>query len=883
MDTGYNYGSNNITLSFALKYQAKGWSIFPAKGKRPAIGSWEQYQNEVASEKQILAWFSGCTDHNIALVTGQISGLIAFDIDGVASREQFELILSTIDDPEIRDAIKNTTKVKTGGGNLHIVLAFDPGEFKNNEMRSSTLWQTGDQNHDEIRLKGGGGYIIAPPSTHPNGNRYEFINENLPVILPAVKLRRILDAFKADNNTAASSVECSKSLDEKSICDITAILAPYYKEGIRNDFILYLSGWFRKEGVFLKSTLGIVEKLADRDGEKHYRLRTVEETYKKNDLTQIKGYSGLLTLITNLVGEDETAVNLLQSVQKFVLKDGNKDKHKNTGIESKRQSNYRSLLEIAKEHCSDFFVDEYQMPYASVSVDDHLEIISLRSRRFRSWLSNNFYQILKIVVDSQTIKDVINLLCAEAEFGNNKKNLCLRTAETYIPNKLTWYYDLTNQKWEFIEITSEGWRIVKNLVIFRRFTSQAEQMYPSKEYPPDIFDKFMKLLNVKGNENKLLLKCYIISLFLPEIPKPILMLHGEQGSAKSTLMELIKILVDPSIIHTLTFPRDINELIQQLYHNYVAYYDNVTNLREWISDQLCRVVTGSGFSKRVLFSDDDDYIYSLKRCIGFNGINLGATKADLLDRGLIIQLERLDKDKRLKIEDIWKNFDEIKQQLLGFMFDILVKVLRFKKQHSQLNLPGLPRMADYAECAEIISRCMGNPNNAFLNSYYKNIDLQTKEVLEASPVATCLRHFMLPRTVWEGTATSLLGELEVIAEDVKVNIHGKMWPKAPNYLSRRLNELRSNLREIGIIIEWSIDPNINTRVIKIKKVTPVSYISPENPIQTQLFPKNPGDAASDSVFFPPETRDTIHAQISHVGDTNDKYDTLQPSKSIVLG
>ncbi len=116
------------------------------------------------------------------------------------------------------------------------------------------------------------------------------------------------------------------------------------------------------------------------------------------------------------------------------------------------------------------------------------------------------------------------------------------------------------------------------------------------------------------------------------------MLHGEQGSAKSTLQELIKMLVDPSSILTLTFPRDINELVQKLSHNYIAYFDNMSNIPEWISDQLCRAVTGSGFSKRELYSDDDDIIYNFKRCIGLNGINLAATKADLLDRGIIIEL-----------------------------------------------------------------------------------------------------------------------------------------------------------------------------------------------------------------------------------------------------
>ena len=64
-------------------------------------------------------------------------------------------------------------------------------------------------------------------------------------------------------------------------------------------------------------------------------------------------------------------------------------------------------------------------------------------------------------------------------------------------------------------------------------------------------------------------------------------------------------------------------------HNYICYFDNVSEIKEWISDQLCRAVTGSGFSKRELYSDDDDIIYNFRRCIGFNGINLGATKADL--------------------------------------------------------------------------------------------------------------------------------------------------------------------------------------------------------------------------------------------------------------
>jgi len=90
-------------------------------------------------------------------------------------------------------------------------------------------------------------------------------------------------------------------------------------------------------------------------------------------------------------------------------------------------------------------------------------------------------------------------------------------------------------------------------------------------------------------------------------------------------------------------------------------------------------VTGSGFSKRQLYTDYHDIIYSFKRCLGFNGINLVATKADLQDRGLIIQLERIPDKKRRKIKDIWNDFNEIKAQCLGYIFDILVKVLKEKE------------------------------------------------------------------------------------------------------------------------------------------------------------------------------------------------------------
>lgn len=172
-----------------------------------------------------------------------------------------------------------------------------------------------------------------------------------------------------------------------------------------------------------------------------------------------------------------------------------------------------------------------------------------------------------------------------------------------------------------------------------------------------------------------MLKCYIVATFIPHIAKPILITHGEQGSGKSFLQRFVKRIVDPSAAEKLSFPRSSTELTQQLSHNYLALYDNISKMDDWISDELCKAVDCSGSSKRMLYSDDDDIIYNFHRCIMLNGINIVARKADLLDRSIIIQLERIPKEQRGKEADLMAQLNAVMPALLGYIFDILAKVL----------------------------------------------------------------------------------------------------------------------------------------------------------------------------------------------------------------
>ena len=476
-------------------------------------------------------------------------------------------------------------------------------------------------------------------------------------------------------------------------------------------------------------------------------------------------------------------------------------------------------LRLIEQYIKELFTDQFDYTYAAVRVDKHIETLRIKSSRFANWIARLYYTNTKNVLSTENTKNVKSILEARAVYDGQRRTLHLRVGGLTDQNQNdAIYYDLANKDWSVVKITENGWQIEKSLILFRRYSSTGIQVIPSKECPENIFDQFIDLINIKHDRLKLLLKCYIISLFFPDIPKPIQMLYGEQGAAKTSEQEAIKDLVDPSPILTSTFPRDINELVQKMMHNYVCFFDNISFIPPWISDQLCRAVTGSGFTKRELYSDDNDIIYNFRRCLGFNGINLAATKADLLDRGIIMALERIPESKRLKDTVVKAKFAAIKPKLLGYIFDIVAKVLQVKR-NGGIDIKLYPRMADFAETGEIISRCMGYQENEFLDLYHENISILTDEAIDAHPVAVAIVRFMKARSDWAGTVTQLYPELITTAYDSRIDTFGKMWPKSASILSRRINEVKTILRSKGITIEsYLADTSTGLRGIKICKV-----------------------------------------------------------------
>jgi hypothetical protein len=524
-------------------------------------------------------------------------------------------------------------------------------------------------------------------------------------------------------------------------------------------------------------------------------------------------------------------------------------------------------------------------------VNEHLEVLPIAETRFKNWLRAIIAKEYKInVISSTVIDEVANSLVAEALFditGTKEKSLGLRFAGDPDGDEYTWFYDLCNKDHEFIAIFPEGYKTVKDIIVFRRFNHQLPQVYPDPAFPVDIFNQFMNLLNVK-EEDRLILKCYIIATFIPNLEKAVLMVHGEQGTAKSMLQALLVMLISPTLMKTVTPQTKLDQFVQLLSHHPVVYFDNLSRIPEWMSDLLCRAVTGDAFSKRKHYTNDDDIIYVLMRSIGFNGINLAATKPDLLDRGLIIQTDSIPADnKRLK-SAIWTEFYQIRPQLLGYIMDILVKVLKWKKDNPGVALvKRLPRMADWAEWCEIIAHCMGEEEGAFMKAYRANINLQTEEVIEGSDLAIAIRElvelFDDKGTEFRGTPTELLLKLNLIADAKNIDTRGnKYWPKTAARLSRSLKLLQRTLRETGIQVRWEKDKSTknNTRIIVIAKLPSEPSESSNNCKPCSKSPdesdgKNSSDnSLSSDIELPFDNKNENRAQNRPSDDRTASDDTL---------
>jgi hypothetical protein len=218
------------------------------------------------------------------------------------------------------------------------------------------------------------------------------------------------------------------------------------------------------------------------------------------------------------------------------------------------------------------------------------------------------------------------MIAARAIFDGPAKVVHVRVARH---GDDTLYLDLCNDPWEAVEITASGWHIVLSQAVpvkFVRKDNAAPLPYPTRGGTVEILRRF---LNVETDEDFGLFVAWVIGTFNADGPYTILVLQGEQGSAKSITVRVARSITDAAVEPLRAPPRSERDLAIAASGNWTPELDNLSGIRPWLSDALCRLATGGGFATRELYSDDREVIFSQKRPVILNGIDSLAVAGDL--------------------------------------------------------------------------------------------------------------------------------------------------------------------------------------------------------------------------------------------------------------
>jgi len=466
--------------------------------------------------------------------------------------------------------------------------------------------------------------------------------------------------------------------------------------------------------------------------------------------------------------------------------------------------------------------------YAEIPIDGRHAVHALESRSFKFWLIRRYRQRRMAVPNRDRLNTLIAAFEADAAVLESPEPVWIRVADgtsrgragtqakpedhslDLVPAgtdlEAVYYLDLGDSTWQSVEIRADGCRIVDHPpVLFRR--PHGFRPLPRPEWDGSI-DLLKKYTNIADADFPLLV-AWMTAALRPVGPYPILILTGEQGSAKSTMARVARRLIDPCSAPLKAPPSGQRDFSIQANNTWVMAYDNVSSISHTLSDGFCRTATGGAFSTRSLYSNDGETLFDIKRPAIVTGIDEFLHRSDLIDRCVILHLPSISDEARRREQPFWSEFDADYSRILGALLTAIASGL---KMLPRVDLPALPRMADFAQWGEAVIRGLGWRPGSFLHRYNANRRAACDSALDQCEVAQALRDMMeLAEGPWRGTATELLQVLPRYARRRATNT--AQWPKTPWFLSRDLRRIIPQLRTIGITVTFERVDNTRNVVI----------------------------------------------------------------------
>ena len=148
--------ANPVLAEHAVALAKRGIAVFPLRAKEKIPATSHGFKDATTDIQTVKGWWEGWPEQNIGIATGERSGIFVVDVDGESGE-------ATIRGWEAKyESLPKTVEVITGKGR-HLYFRWVAG-----------LKCTARRIGPGVDTRGDGGYVVAAPSMHPNGRRYEY-------------------------------------------------------------------------------------------------------------------------------------------------------------------------------------------------------------------------------------------------------------------------------------------------------------------------------------------------------------------------------------------------------------------------------------------------------------------------------------------------------------------------------------------------------------------------------------------------------------------------------------------------------------------------------------------------------------------------------------
>ncbi|KFB69278.1 PriCT-2 domain-containing protein [Candidatus Accumulibacter vicinus] len=457
----------------------------------------------------------------------------------------------------------------------------------------------------------------------------------------------------------------------------------------------------------------------------------------------------------------------------------------------------KRLTDLAARRC-ELWHDQDGNAYATFQRTDkddaiHSEHWRIDSLGFREWLGWFAHTQLKAAPASEPIKACQNALSGIAKFDGVEHKPARRVAK----DESGYWIDLGDDRWRAIHVTATGWQIVSSPPV-RFLRNKAMRPLPIP-VPGGSIDHLWRLCNIP-EEDRVLVLAWILECYRSDTPYPVLELIGEQGSAKSTTQETLRIFVDPNKVMLRGRPKGVEDVYVAAGSNHLVSLENLSGISPELSDALCTIATGGGQAGRQFYTNGEEHIIEAHNPVVLNGIGAVITRADLLDRTIALCLPTIRE--RMTEDEHTLALTEAAPVIFGALLDLFARTLALLPS---VSIPPAqrPRMADFAHLREAMNRAMGGKSGEFLDLYTNHRRDAIRRTVDSNPVSVACMEFVEKGKSYSGTVKGLLTELNAFSMSME---RGDYWPKSPRGLGDSLRRIAPALRQLGIQVSVETKP-----------------------------------------------------------------------------